>query len=413
MAVEPELDDGELLSPETLSRQLKGLPAQARFALRRLIKMKHGTLVIRLPEGRTVRVEGAKAGPQAVLILHNWNLARRALASGTIGVAESYIDGDWESPDVTGFLEFFLVNMDIGDRLSNGAQGVLRLIERFRHWMNANTRGQARKNISAHYDLGNAFYETWLDRTMTYSAALFEDGANDLASAQQAKYRALARAAGIKRGDRVLEIGCGWGGFAEFAASELGCHVTGLTISSEQLHFARERIERAGLSGNAEFKFQDYRDETGQYDAVVSIEMFEAVGERYWPTYFSKVRQCLKPGGRAGLQVITIRPEAFEDYKASPDFIQRYVFPGGMLPTETHLAEYGQRSGLELIGQRAFGADYGQTLALWRDRFRAAWSTIRPLGFDERFRRLWEFYLHYCEAGFRSGHINVRHVVYR
>ncbi len=405
-------DRGELLREENLSAQLVGLPAKARFALRRLMAIKRGVLLITLPEGRTLRIEGSMPGPEAHLVLHNWKIAGRALSSGTIGVAETYMDGDWESPDVTSFLEFFIVNMNIGDRFSNGTQGVLRLIEKLRHWMRSNTKSQAQKNISAHYDLGNDFYEKWLDETMTYSSALFEDGANDLPGAQKQKYRALAKAAGIKPGDRVLEIGCGWGGFAEFAAGELGCHVTGLTISREQLAYARNRIEKAGLSDKVEFKFQDYRDESGKYDAVISIEMFEAVGEKYWPVYFEKLRDCLKPGGRAGLQIITIRPEAYDNYRSSPDFIQRYIFPGGMLPSEEHLTELGRKSGLEMIGERAFGRDYARTLAVWRDRFRAAWENIVPLGFDERFRKLWEFYLHYCEAGFRAGHINVRQVVY-
>ena len=403
---------GELLRPESLASQIRGLPAKARFALKRLMTIKRGVLLITLPEGRTLRIEGETEGPQAHLVLRNWNIANRALASGTIGVAETYMDGDWESPDVTSFLEFFIVNMSIGDRFSNGAQGVLRLIERIRHWMRSNTKTQAQKNISALYDLGNAFYEKWLDETMTYSSALFEDGANDLPGAQKQKYRALAKAAGIKPGDHVLEIGCGWGGFAEFAAGELGCRVTGLTISKEQLAYARARIEKAGLSDKVDFKFQDYRDETGKYDAVISIEMFEAVGERYWPVYFDKLRDCLKPGGRAGLQIITIRPEAYANYRSSPDFIQRYIFPGGMLPSEDHLSDLGQKSGLRIVGERAFGLDYARTLAAWREKFRAAWGSIVPLGFDERFRKLWEFYLHYCEAGFRAGHINVRQVVY-
>ncbi|MAY61404.1 MAG: SAM-dependent methyltransferase [Rhizobiales bacterium] len=405
-------DRGELLRPDSLTDQLRGLPAKARFALKRLMAIKRGVLLITLPEGRTLRIEGETEGPEASLVLRNWNIADRALASGTIGVAETYMDGDWDSPDVTSFLEFFIVNMSIGDRFSNGAQGVLRLIERIRHWMRSNTKTQAQKNISAHYDLGNDFYEKWLDETMTYSSALFEDGANDLPGAQKQKYRALAKAAGIKPGDHVLEIGCGWGGFAEFAAGELGCRVTGLTISREQLAYARERIEKAGLSDKVEFKFQDYRDETGKYDAVISIEMFEAVGERYWPVYFDKLRDCLKPGGRAGLQIITIRPEAYANYRSSPDFIQRYIFPGGMLPSEDHLSDLGQNSGLRIVGERAFGMDYARTLAVWREKFWAAWESIVPLGFDERFRKLWEFYLHYCEAGFRAGHINVRQVVY-
>lgn len=402
----------EKLSTDNLSAYLRGLPAKAKMALRGLVHMGHGRLSIRMPDGRTVLIEGRAEGPEATLILHNWNLAHRALTGGTIGVAESYIDGDWESPDVTAFLELFLVNVEVGDTLAGGARGIARVVELIRHWLRSNSRAQAKKNISAHYDLGNTFYSKWLDETMTYSSALYQDGANDLAGAQTAKYRALARAAGLKAGDHVLEIGCGWGGFAEYAASEIGCRVTGLTISREQLAFARQRIEKAGLSDKVDLRFQDYRDETGRYDGVVSIEMFEAVGEKYWPTYFSKVRECLKPGGRAGLQIITIKPEAYQAYRANPDFIQRYVFPGGMLPTENHLNSLGEAAGLEMVGHRAFGPDYGRTLAEWRQRFWNAWEEIQPMGFDLRFKRLWEFYMYYCEAGFRSGHINVRQVVY-
>ncbi|WP_417413250.1 class I SAM-dependent methyltransferase [Hoeflea sp.] len=402
----------EKLSTDNLSTYLRGLPAKAKMALRGLLHMGHGRLSIRMPDGRSVLIEGRADGPEATLILHNWNLAHRALTGGTIGVAESYIDGDWESPDVTAFLELFLVNVEVGDTLAGGARGIARVVELVRHWLRSNSRGQARKNISAHYDLGNEFYSKWLDGTMTYSSALYTDGANDLESAQTAKYRALAQAAGLKAGDHVLEIGCGWGGFAEYAASEIGCRVTGLTISKEQLAFARQRIEKAGLSDKVEFRFQDYRDETGQYDGVVSIEMFEAVGEKYWPTYFSKVRECLKPGGKAGLQIITIKPEAYETYRANPDFIQRYVFPGGMLPTENHLTSLGEAAGLKMVGHRAFGPDYGRTLAEWRERFWNVWDEVQPMGFDLRFKRLWEFYMYYCEAGFRSGHINVRQVVY-
>lgn len=402
----------ERLNLDNAAQILRGLPRRARMVLRAMIRMHYGSLLIDTPEGRRIRIEGREPGPRAHLLLRNWKLPHRAIMGGTIGVAESYIDGDWESRDVTAFLELFLVNSEMARNFGGGARGVLRFVARIRHGLNANTPRQAQRNIAAHYDLGNAFYEHWLDETMTYSSALYEDGANDLTRAQNAKYRALAQAVGIRRGDHVLEIGCGWGGFAEFAAREIGCRVTGLTISREQLDYGRERIARAGLSDKVELKFQDYRDEAGLYDRIVSIEMFEAVGEKYWPTYFDKLRACLKSGGRAGLQVITIRDGAFENYRANPDFIQRYVFPGGMLPTFDHLRTLGSYSGLELIGHRAFGRDYGRTLCEWRARFESAWGAIRPIGFDERFRRLWDLYFHYCEAGFRSGNIDVRHVIY-
>ena len=402
----------EQLTTENLSRLLKGLPARAQMVLRNLAHLEHGSLALTLPDGRTFQLKGRSAGPAAAVTLHNWNLPHRAITGGTIAVAESYMDGDWDSPDVGAFLELFLVNKTVGSRFSNGARGILRIVERFRHWRNANTRSGSKRNISAHYDLGNDFYKEWLDPTMTYSSAYYGGGANDLASAQTAKYRKLAEAAGFKRDDHLLEIGCGWGGFAEFAAREIGARVTGLTISREQLAFAQERIFKAGLNERVELRFQDYRDETGHYDGIASIEMFEAVGEKYWPVYFDKVRQCLKPGGAAGLQIITIQPESYREYRSNPDFIQKYVFPGGMLPTREHLVDLGRRVGLQMTSDFGFGLDYARTLAEWRERFWAVWHKVRPLGFDERFKRLWEFYFFYCEAGFRARNIDVRQVVF-
>lgn len=402
----------EPLSAANLAQFNKGLPLTVQMIFKGLVNIDVGSLTIRTPEGRLIRIAGHKPGPDAVITLKNWNLFTRSITGGTIAAAESYIDGDWDSADIGQFLELFLVNQHVGGRFANGARGLLRIVERFRHWMNANTKTGSKRNISAHYDLGNEFYKAWLDPTMTYSSALYSTGANDLPSAQRAKYRALAEATGIQPGDRVLEIGCGWGGFAEFAASEIGCEVTGLTISREQLKFATERMQRQGLSDKVDLKFQDYRDETGVYDKIVSIEMFEAVGERYWPVYFGKLRECLKPGGRAGLQVITIDEKAYADYKANPDFIQKYIFPGGMLPTPRHLAEHGAKAGLSLVSSFGFGHDYARTLAEWRLKFWDTWERLQPLGFDNRFKRLWEFYFFYCEAGFRSRNIDVRQVVY-
>lgn len=402
----------KLLSTENVSSFVKGLPTRAQIALRSLANLDKGTLTLQIPDGRVVKIKGNSPGPDATLILHNWNLPQKALTSSTIGVAESYVDGDWESPDVTSLLELFVLNRSIGDAVSRHARGVMQMIERLRHWWRSNTRNQAKKNISAHYDLGNDFYSQWLDETMTYSSALFEDGANDLASAQRTKYRKLAKAAGVQPGDSILEIGCGWGGFAEYATKELGCHVTGLSLSKEQLKFAEDRLAKLGLSDHADFKYQDYRDEQGVYDRIISIEMFEAVGERYWPVYFDKIKQCLKPGGRAGLQVITITPENYHGYRENPDFIQRYIFPGGMLPKDDMLEELGANAGLSTYANREFALDYARTLAEWRESFWAKWDTIKPLGFDERFKKLWEFYLFYCEAGFRAGNINVRQIVY-
>ena len=406
--------DGAIhLDASNVAEFVRGLPAKGRMVLKAGIGLPHGTLTVRLPDGRTVKVGGNGPGPDAHLVLHNWRLPGRAFAGGTIGVAESYMDGDWESPDVTTFLELFVVNQEAGEKLAGGANWLIGTIQRVRHWFNENTKSGSKRNISAHYDLGNAFYSKWLDASMTYSSALFAAGANDLESAQAAKYRALARDTGIGPGDHVLEIGCGWGGFAEFAAREIGCRVTGLTISREQLDYAQKRIHKAGLADKVELKFQDYRDETGTYDRIASIEMFEAVGEKYWPAFFSKVKACLRAGGTAGLQIITIEEEGFQLYRKRPDFIQRYVFPGGMLPTPTILKNLGAEHGLSFLRERVFPQDYARTLAEWRQRFWGAWDSIVPLGFDERFKKLWEFYLHYCEAGFRAEYIDVRQVVYK
>lgn len=391
----------------------RGLPARARMVLAAAMTLPAGRLTATLPDKRRVVVGGSAPGPDAEVILHNWKLPARAFSGGTIGVAESYMDGDWESPDVTSFLELFVVNQDAGERVSGGANWFLNALQRLRHWLNDNTRSGSRRNIAAHYDLGNAFYEKWLDPSMTYSSALYATGANDLESAQAAKYRALARDTGIGPADHVLEIGCGWGGFAEFAAREIGCRVTGLTISQEQHDYARARMQKAGLGDRVEIKLQDYREERGTYDRIASIEMFEAVGEKYWPVYFEKLKSCLRPGGTAGLQVITIRDDVYPLYRKRPDFIQRYVFPGGMLPSPSILRSIGEEHGLSYLRERVFPQDYARTLAAWRDRFWASWKDIAPLGFDQRFKKLWEFYLHYCEAGFRAEYIDVRQVVYQ
>ena len=396
---------------ENVSAIIRGLPGKAKLALSAAVHLPKGSLTIRTPEGRILHIDGNEPGPNAEVHLNNWNLPKRAFSGATIGVAESYIDGDWTSPDVTTFLELFLVNQDMGERLAGGTNWLFTTFHRIRHWLNDNNKSGSKRNISAHYDLGNAFYREWLDPSMTYSSALFAEGANDLESAQKAKYRALLRDIGAKPGDHILEIGCGWGGFAEQAA-KLGCKVTGLTISREQFDFAAKRMKQAGLDHLVDIKFEDYRDERGIYDHLVSIEMFEAVGEKHWPTYFAALRDRLKPGGKAGLQIITIKADVFDSYKKRPDFIQAYVFPGGMLPTAGHLDELGRAVSLKISNEIAFSQDYAKTLAIWRERFWVAWEKVKTLGFDERFKRLWEFYLYYCEAGFRSEYIEVRQVTY-
>jgi cyclopropane-fatty-acyl-phospholipid synthase len=366
----------------------------------------HGRLVFVLPTGREVAVGGALPGPDARVIIHDYRFVRRALAGGDIGFAEGYMAGEWETPDLSAVLEAFSLNYDRLTELVTG-NVFIRVLNAVRHRLHRNSRSGSKKNIHAHYDLGNAFYSRWLDPSMTYSSARYERPGQPLPEAQQAKYAALAKTIDLKPGQSVLEIGCGWGGFAEFAAKEVGARVTGVTISQEQYDFAKKRMFDQGLADKADIRLIDYRDIDGQFDRVASIEMFEAVGEEYWPTYFNKVREVLAPGGRAGLQIITIRDELFGDYRKRADFIQKYVFPGGMLPSETRLREETARAGLEWRDITRFGHNYADTLAEWARRFEAAWGDIRGMGFDERFRRLWRFYLSYCEAGFRTGRTNV------
>ncbi|MTI46054.1 cyclopropane-fatty-acyl-phospholipid synthase [Roseibium hamelinense] len=405
------MTDVVVLNSSNAREHLRGLPRWTRLGLTMLLSLRYGSLLVHLPDGQAFMLKGAEPGPDAILHVHDWRFAGMVVKGGNVGVGEAYMLGYWSSPDVTGFLELFCINRDATFEALHG-RPLMRALLSVRHWLNMNTKRGSKRNISAHYDLGNAFYKEWLDPSMTYSSAIFDDKTTDLEAAQALKYASLVRETQIGPNDKVLEIGCGWGGFAEFVGKEVGAHIRGLTISREQYDFARERIFKAGLNEKVEICFQDYRDERGTYDRIASIEMFEAVGERYWPTYFKQLSNCLKPGGRAGLQIITIQDRMFDDYRRSADFIQRHIFPGGMLPPPSKLTEIGKSLGLDLKDQKIFGQDYARTLAEWRTRFWDAWPRIRPLGFDERFKRLWEFYLHYCEAGFRAGNIDVRQMVY-
>jgi cyclopropane-fatty-acyl-phospholipid synthase len=399
------------VTAETIQHIAADLPMLVRKAFGYAMDLKQGELTVQLPNGRRYLFCGPRPGPAAEFVVHDFSFAKRLFEGGDIGLAEAYIAGEWDTPDLTAFLYLFCVNHEAVTTLLPGRPFV-KLLQRFQHWLNRNSRTGSKRNIHAHYDIGNAFYSQWLDRTMTYSSAVYAPGDNDLASAQMRKYRVLAEAGGFRQGDHVLEIGCGWGGFAEYAAKEIGCKVTGLTISQQQFDYAQKRIFEAGLNEKVQLKLQDYRDEKGVYDRIASIEMFEAVGEEYWPAYFRQLRDRLKPGGTAALQIITIQEKFWAGYRTEMDFIRRYIFPGGMLPTPTRLNELGQEHGLAHVSHRIFGQDYARTLADWRVRFREVWPNLMPLGFDERFRRLWEYYYAYCEAGFKSENIDVRQIVY-
>ena len=387
-----------------------GAPSAAKATLKLLLRLKHGTLTVKLPDGSVQRFGNGQA-PQASLHLLNWNVCSAALKSGDIGFAESYIAGDWTTPHLTDLLQVFIVNRkEVEDVIYGTWLG--RFAYRIKHLLNRNTKANSQKNIHAHYDLGNAFYELWLDGTMNYSSAIFETPETSMKDAQHAKVRRALRMAQVKPGDRVLEIGCGWGALAEKATQEFNAHVVGVTLSTEQLEWANKRMQREGVAEKADLRLQDYRDigKTTQdepFDAICSIEMVEAVGREYWPEYFQTVARLLKPGGHACIQSIVIADELFERYLTSTDFIQQYVFPGGCLPCPKEFRAQAAKAGLQVVDEFSFGQDYARTLQLWREQFAAQQAHVLQLGFDQRFIRIWEFYLSYCEAAFLEANTDV------
>ena len=376
----------------------KALARDTRTVFQLFERLRGGLLEVRLPDGSSALFGDGEQGLS--LQIHDEAVFSRVLARGDIGLAEAYLDGQWDCPDITGLLSLFARNRSTLVKAVYGSWRQL-LAARLRHWFNDNSRSGSKRNIMAHYDLGNDFYRLWLDRSMTYSAALYRDEDNgSLLAAQNAKYRRILERLQAKAGETVLEIGCGWGGFAETAVRD-HLQVTGQTLSPAQLEWAKHRVPEADL------RLQDYRDTRETFDHVVSIEMFEAVGEKWWPTYFSTIARALKPGGRAVIQSITIDDKLFASYRRGTDFIQQYIFPGGMLPSRGAFRKAAERQGLQVTDEFAFGLDYARTLAEWRKSFTAAWPQIEPLGFDETFRRLWHLYLCYCEAGFLAGNIDV------
>ena len=410
-------------------------PSAARTALKLLLRLKHGTLTVKLPDGSVQRF-GNGASPMASMHLLNWNGCSAALKSGDIGFAESFIAGDWTTPHLTELLRVFILNRkEVEDVIYGSWLG--RLAYRVKHLLNRNTRANSQKNIHAHYDLGNAFYELWLDGTMNYSSAIFETPETSMHDAQHAKVHRALSMARVQPGDRVLEIGCGWGALAEKAATEFQASVVGVTLSTEQLAWARTRMALAGIpctdslkpatglaassdpakvreaaSVGVDLRLQDYRDigkttVDAPFDAVCSIEMVEAVGREYWPEYFQTVARLLKPGGYACIQSIVIADELYDRYVSSTDFIQQYIFPGGCLPCPREFRAQAAAAGFELVDEFSFGQDYARTLQRWRDNFMAQETRVLQLGFDKRFIRIWEFYLGYCEAAFLQANTDV------
>lgn len=402
-------DTGSLIADSPLAK--KQLRA-SRFGLKRRLldrlaaRLIVGSLTVQTPSGEKLTFESATPQPAGVLVLHRWRTLRRLLLDGDIGFAEAYLDGDWSSPNIPALIELAALNDKGWGATLDGALP-RRILQRMRHALSANSKKGSRRNIPRHYDLGNEFYAQWLDVGMSYSSGIYRFPGQPIEAAQAAKQDRAVELLDLRGGDRVLEIGCGWGGLAERITRDGTTELTGITLSPAQLAFAKQRLVASGLDKLADLRLQDYREVEGKFDRIVSIEMLEAVGQAYWPTYFSTIRNRLKPGGVAVLQGITIDEHRFQTYRNNVDFIQRYIFPGGMLPSVTEMRRQIDRAGLKLVSVETFGQSYAHTLAEWNRRFQAAWPKIEGMGFSPRFKRMWEYYLAYCEGGFTAGAINV------
>ncbi len=393
---------------KTFENEGNPLPLRARGLIKLLQRIRIGALSLQTPEGEQLAF-GNGEQPRAQVTLRSWQALQQVFSKGDVGLAEAYRDGELLCDDLAALVRLGIANQHALEQAIHG-NPLMRLFHRIRHRFNANTRRGSRRNIQAHYDLGNDFYRLWLDPSMTYSSALFADRqGQSTESAQAAKYQRILDLSEAKPGDTILEIGCGWGGFAEHAARQ-GIRVHGITLSREQLAFTRERIEKAGLTELASFELRDYRDMRGQFSHIASIEMIEAVGEEYWHTYFDQVGALLRPGGNAVIQSITIDDDQFHRYRQGSDFIQQYIFPGGMLPSQGRLRQLVAEHGMQLHGMDGFGLDYAETLRRWRGDFEKRLVQIKQQGFDEAFIRLWRFYLAYCEAAFDEGRIDVVHL---
>jgi cyclopropane-fatty-acyl-phospholipid synthase len=371
-----------------------------------LNRLEVGRLTLVDPQGGRAVFQAPNPGPHGEIVLHDTDCLRRLITGGTVAFADAYIDGAWSSPDLTALVALAARHTHALEARFQG-RPLVRALNRMAHRLRRNSRRGSKRNIAYHYDLGNGFYRRWLDSTMTYSCALFDTPGQTLAEAQTAKYARLAAMLNVGPQDHVLDIGCGWGGFALYLARTHGCRVTGLTLSAEQRDWAVRAVLEAGLNDRIDIRLQDYRDVRGSFDAIASIEMFEAVGEEHWPQYFRVCHDRLKPGGRAALQVITIAEDRFDRYRRGTDFIQKYIFPGGMLPSPSRLRDGLAAAGLTVTSEQTIGAHYAETLRRWRSAFDERWPEIAREGFDERFRRLWTYYLCYCEAGFQAGTIDV------
>ena len=372
-------------------------------------KFPYGSIILEWPNGNINKIEASQDGPNAKLIIHDNQVAKEIIKGGSMKFAELYISKKVSTDNLTNLIHYFAVNNDQAENTLK-ISFIKNLFNKFIHFQNKNTRNQAKKNISRHYDLGNKFYEYWLDKSMTYSSAIFHDKSIGIEDAQNNKYKRLAELSSINNGDEILEIGCGWGGFAEFLGKNYDCKVTAITISEEQFKFATRRIAEAKLAEKVKIVFCDYRNISGKFDKIISIEMFEAVGSEYWSAFFKKVESVLKPKGSISLQLITIDDKIYDVYKINPDFIQKYIFPGGMLPSMKVLKNILGNTSLNIKSIDSYANDYAKTLNIWNKQFNQNWSKIEKLGFDERFKLLWNYYLSYCEGGFLSKNIDLKQI---
>ena len=372
-------------------------------------KFPYGSIILEWPNGNINKIEASQDGPNAKLIIHDNEVAKEIIKGGSVKFAELYISKKVSTDNLTNLIHYFAVNNDQAENTLK-ISFIKNLFNKFIHFQNKNTRNQAKKNISRHYDLGNKFYEYWLDKSMTYSSAIFHEKSIEIEDAQNNKYKRLAELSSINNGDEVLEIGCGWGGFAEFLGKNYDCKVTAITISEEQFKFATKRIQEANLAEKVKIVFCDYRNISGKFDKIISIEMFEAVGSEYWSAFFKKVESVLKPKGSISLQLITIDDKIYDVYKINPDFIQKYIFPGGMLPSMKVLKNILGNTSLKIKSIDSYANDYAKTLNIWNKQFNQNWSKIEKLGFDERFKLLWNYYLSYCEGGFLSKNIDLKQI---
>ena len=377
--------------------------------LKGIKKFSYGSIQIEFSDGYIENIKAKKPGPKAMLKINKPNAAKEIIQGGSVAFAESYINKDISTDNLTNLIHYCALNNDQAESTFN-ISILKKIVHKIFHYKNKNTKNQAKKNISFHYDLGNKFYEYWLDKTMTYSSAIFNNKSIELEAAQNNKYKKLAELSAIKNGDQILEIGCGWGGFAEFIGNNYDCNLTAVTISKEQYKYTKKRVFDANLSHKIEVLLCDYRNITGKFDKIVSIEMFEAVGKQYWNTFFKKIENILKPKGSISLQLITIDDNIYDVYKTNPDFIQKYIFPGGMLPSDKILKELINKTSLKINSIDSFSKDYAKTLNIWNKEFNKKWDKIEKLGFDENFKLLWNYYLSYCEGGFLSKNIDLKQI---